>query len=244
MEIFHNRDRPNYEEVISYGPKWLTGYREMDANYQYAGWTLDLMAYWLERIIHNVFPLYADEETITQLEKFLGLEYDPSLSLETRRKVVAAFYYFGYGKLSKTTIVNLIKAYTGCDSDVAYDGQAFLIEIDGRELPVLIDDKLLSIISRRMPAHLGYAVNIIKEARGKVYAGCGIFAVYHPAAIIDGHEKQHETLQSIFSGIAGVTEYRPTAIIDGHEKQREMSQNTHAGAAGVMEYRPAAIMQA
>lgn len=171
MRIFHNRDRPNYQEIISYGPKWLTEYREMDANYQYAGWTLDLMAYWLEQIVCNVFPLHADEATITEFEKFLEIEFDPSATLEERRKVVAAYYYFGYGKLSKTAIQNLIKAYTGCDSDVTYDGLAFSIYIAGNGLPVLMDDKILNIISRRMPAHLGYSVNIEEEIMLTEYLG-------------------------------------------------------------------------
>ena len=69
MEIFGNRWRPNYDEIVSYGPRWLTEYREMDANYRYAGWTLDLMACWLERIVNNDFPAYADEETIGMWER-------------------------------------------------------------------------------------------------------------------------------------------------------------------------------
>ena len=73
MEIFHNRDRPNYEEVVSYGPKWWTEYREMDANYRFAGWTLDLMAYFLEQTVKNQFPSQADERTIAMFERMRKL---------------------------------------------------------------------------------------------------------------------------------------------------------------------------
>lgn len=186
MKIFHNRDRPNYYELISYGPKWLTEYREMDANYQYAGWTLDLMAYWLEQIVYNVFPLYADEPTISKFEKFLGIEYDPSATLDERRKIVAAFYYFGFGKLSRTAIINFIKAYTGCDSDVTYNGSAFFIYIDGQGLPVLVDDKLLNMVSRRMPAHLGYSVQIEEETLLTEYLG--FIQVVTPHIVIEMDE--------------------------------------------------------
>lgn len=183
MKIFHNRDRPNYYEIVSYGPKWLTEYREMDANYRYAGWTLDLMAYWLDQIIYNVFPLYADEYTITRFEKFLGIEYDPEATLDDRRRIVAAFYYFGLGKLSRTAIINLIKAYTGCDSDVTYDGMAFFIHIDGQEKPVLVDVKLLNMISRRMPAHLGYSVQI--EEKSLLTEYLGFIQVVTPHIVIE-----------------------------------------------------------
>ncbi|MDO4650431.1 MAG: hypothetical protein Q4B26_17470, partial [Eubacteriales bacterium] len=74
MEIFHNRDRSGYEEIVSYGPRWWTEYLEMDANYRFAGWTLDLMAHFLERIIKNQYPLNADEQTIELLEKLLHIE--------------------------------------------------------------------------------------------------------------------------------------------------------------------------
>lgn len=186
MKIFHNRDRPNYYEVVSYGPKWLTEFREMDANYQYAGWTLDLMAYWLEQMIHNVFPLFADEPTITKYEKFLGLEYDPYATLEERRKTVAAFYYFGFGKLSRSAIIKFIKDYTGCDSDVTYNGMAFFIHIDGQGLPVLVDDKFLNTISRRMPAHLGYSVQVEENTLLTEYLG--YIQVVTPHIVIEMEE--------------------------------------------------------
>ena len=64
MNIFHNDSRSGYEEIVSYGPKWLTEYKEMDAVYQYAGWTLDLMASFLEQIIRNRFPAQAVRSNI------------------------------------------------------------------------------------------------------------------------------------------------------------------------------------
>lgn len=44
MDIFCNGQN-GYEEIANYGPRWWTEYREMDANYRFAGWTLNLMAY-------------------------------------------------------------------------------------------------------------------------------------------------------------------------------------------------------
>lgn len=186
MRVFHNDNRPNYEEIIRYGPSWLTEFKEMDANYKYAGWTLDLMAHWLERVVRNVFPYLADEETISDLEKLLRIEHDSSATLEERRNVVASYYYFGFGKLSRTSIINFIKAYTGCDSDLTYDSMAFLIHVDGRGLPVLVDDKLLDMINRRMPAHLGYSIQIEEETSVTEYVGIEICMTPH--IVIDTEE--------------------------------------------------------
>ena len=87
MEVFNNQQRSGYEEIVSYGPKWWTEFREMDANYRFAGWTLDLMAYWLERVVNNQFPANADERTITTVfEPALGIEPEPDETLEERRK--------------------------------------------------------------------------------------------------------------------------------------------------------------
>ena len=38
MEVFNNQQRSGYEEIVSYGPKWWAEFREMDANYRFAGW--------------------------------------------------------------------------------------------------------------------------------------------------------------------------------------------------------------
>lgn len=155
MEIFHNRDRPNYEEVVSYGPKWWTEYREMDANYRFAGWTLDLMAYFLEQTVKNQFPLQADERTIAMFERMLRIEYDAEMTLEERRRAVAAFYS-GTGHLSRSVILQLIKAYTGHDGDVYWDGDILCIVFDNNDTYRISIALLQKILDRRMPAHIAY----------------------------------------------------------------------------------------
>lgn len=164
MEIFCNCMQPNYDQIVSYGPKWWTEYREMDANYRFAGWTLDLMAYWLEKIIQNQFPAIADENTIRILERILGIEYDPDATLEERRKIVA-IYYSGTGKLSKSVIQSTVKFYTGCDCDIFWDGTVFRIDVLGEKGPQFINDKILKFIRRRMPAHISYSVSAEEETK-------------------------------------------------------------------------------
>jgi hypothetical protein len=157
MEIFNNRQRSGYEEIVSYGPHWLTEYREMDAVYQFAGWTLDLMAYWLERTVNNQFPTQADEQAIKIFEQVLNLEPDPEDTLEERRRTVAA-YYSGTGKLSRSTIQSMIQTYSGCNSELWWNALTLQIRIFCDEDGKFSQKKIYDILSRRMPAHIGFSV--------------------------------------------------------------------------------------
>lgn len=161
MEIFNNRQRSGYEEIISYGPRWLNEYREMNANYRFAGWTLDLMAYFLERIINNQFPAHADEKAISLFEKILKISPRPEDSLEERRRTVAA-YYAGSGKLSKSVIQSIIKTYTACDSDIWWSAINVLqIRVYANGEFEFSNSKIADIISRRMPAHIAFALRYL-----------------------------------------------------------------------------------
>jgi len=170
MEIFYNQSRPNYEEISSYGPKWWTEYREMDANYKFAGWTLDLMAYHLEKLIKNQFPMLADEKTIGILEKLLCIESDTSIPLDERRRIVM-MYYSGNGHLSRSLIQQMIRIYVGCESEIFWDGLTFQIKIIGEEGPQFINEKILKFISRRMPAHISYGVSVQETIRQMDHVG-------------------------------------------------------------------------
>lgn len=157
MEVFNNQERSGYQEIVSYGPKWWTEYREMDAVYRYAGWTLDLMAHWLERIVNNQFPIHADEKTITMFENLLGIQPEADENLEERRRMVAA-YYSGTGKLSKTGIQSIIRAYTGCESELWWDQLTLQIRIycDGEYS--FSNSQVSKIIDRRIPAHIAFTM--------------------------------------------------------------------------------------
>lgn len=153
MDIFNNRAISGYEEICSYGPSWWPEYREMDAVYRFAGWTLDLMALWLEKIVLNQFPAYADEETIAILEKILKLEPAPGDSLEERRRTVA-LYFPENGNFRASTIQSLIQTYSGCSSDIWWEDGILQIRIYLDDETAFFPEKISGIVSRRMPAHI------------------------------------------------------------------------------------------
>ena len=99
MEIFYNSSSPGYEEIVSYGPKWWTEYREMNAVYMFEGWLLDILAKKMEQEVKNLFPSQADLPTLLAYERMLGIEHDVELTIEERRRIVE-IYYSGTGHLS------------------------------------------------------------------------------------------------------------------------------------------------
>lgn len=92
MEIFYNSSSPGYEEIVSYGPKWWTEYREMNAVYMFEGWLLDILAKKMEQEVKNLFPSQADLPTLLAYERMLGIEHDAELTIEERRRIVEIYY--------------------------------------------------------------------------------------------------------------------------------------------------------
>lgn len=161
MNIFNNQQTSGYSEIVSYGPKWWTEYREMNAVYRFAGWTLDLMALWLEKLVLNQFPAYADEESIALFEKILHIEPLLGESLEERRKTVS-LAFGGGGKLRASDIKSMIRTYSGCDSDVRWENGVLHVRIILDDETEFYPAKIIALINRKLPAHIavryGYLV--------------------------------------------------------------------------------------
>ena len=221
MEIFYNAVDPNYDQIVEMGPKWWTEYREMDANYRYAGWTLDLMAYFLEKLIQNEFPTYCDEETLTIFENVLQIEYDTEMTLEERRRVVSA-YWSGNGKMSKTTIEGIVSSYTGQDADIRWEDETLVIDFDNTDTAMVSMSMLQRILRRRMPAHIDYSIRCVATA----HVGIAASKLYWPV-----HFEQVGTLPNTNVGLSlnhGELDLEMEA--EGHRTLRLMAGDTAGGA--------------
>lgn len=156
MEIFYNSHSPGYEEIVSYGPKWWTEYKEMDAVYMFEGWLLDILAKKMEQEVKNLFPSQADDSTLFEYEKLFGIEHDVEISIEDRRRIVEA-YYAGIGHLSRSSILQLIKTYTGHEGNVQWgEGGVLLITFNNDDSVFVSLGILQKIIERRIPAHIPF----------------------------------------------------------------------------------------
>lgn len=155
MEIFRNTPTPYYDQLVKAGPAWLAEFREMDANYQFAAWTLELGAHFLDRMIQNEFPAYCDEEHLIIFERLLNIEYEREVTMEERRRTVCA-YWSGNGKISKSTIEGMVSTYTGHEADVRWEGTTLVIDFDNTDTINVYLSMLQRILRRRMPAHIDY----------------------------------------------------------------------------------------
>lgn len=154
--VFYNQTRSGYEELISYGPYFYKDILEMDANYQFAGKTLDIMADGLEKIISNQFIDFADEEAVRRYESWLGISSDATRSLNDRRKKVKLVWNGGE-KLNGSLIKRLVSSYIGCEPELIMTTH-LIINIDVAPNDDAYIEDLKQQLDRMMPAHLAYSI--------------------------------------------------------------------------------------
>lgn len=149
---------PHKEVLKQWGPMFWTQFREMMANYEFAGWTLDLLAYVLYRKTNNLFISTADENTIKQYEDMFRVAPSEEQTLEERRAIIL-LRFIGNQKISFSSIKSYIKEATGADCDVSWEGDTdttirIRIYRDGN--PINNHNALYDTIRHKLPAQLGY----------------------------------------------------------------------------------------
>lgn len=157
MSVFNNDQVPGYDEIVSYGPAWWTDYKEMDAVYRFAGWTLDLMAYFLEKLVLNESPATCDEATLLAFERLLRIDHDASATLDERRSTVMA-YWSNSITLSRSEILKIISKYTSLPADVLWDNTTLVLYYPRMKAYRAAMPILRNILARRLPAHIAYRV--------------------------------------------------------------------------------------
>lgn len=153
MLIFNNGQRSGYEEIVSYVPKFLTEIKEMDAIYHFAGWTLDVMAADLEKIISMQFIINMNDETLERFEKFLEIKTDSTMSIE-ERKIIAAAAFNNYGKMSKTRICEIVNSLAGCECDVVLKNSVLIINMSFKNNPARYMSSIRKFLRKSVPAHI------------------------------------------------------------------------------------------
>lgn len=153
MLVFNNQQRSGYDEIVSYGPKFYPSIKEMDAIYRFAGWTLDLMAADLEKLVSYQFLNYMDDEALTRFEKFLGIPYDGSKTIE-ERKTLAYANWSSSGKMSKTKIASIVNAFAECECTVSFENSVLNIDMVFKDDPTVYMDDIRELLRKTIPAHI------------------------------------------------------------------------------------------
>ena len=117
MRFYGNQFGSSYEELISYYPRYYRDVLEMVAILNAQGKLLDDAKAQIEQNYLNNFIEYMDEAAISDLEEFLEIHNDGTKTLDERKKIVKP-YFAGFGRISSTTIKEMIAAYSDATADV------------------------------------------------------------------------------------------------------------------------------
>lgn len=161
MSMFNPYWKCNYDELITFYPRFYREVFEMDAILRAEGGLADGVQNGIDKMLMNNFIDGADEETLTRLEAFLGLSLMKQRTVEERRRFVKSFFA-GQGKVSRTRIAEMIRAYTGADTKCEFypfdsEGNNRLdIQFDrGSEAVIYISD-IYILLAKMLPAHIEY----------------------------------------------------------------------------------------
>ena len=151
---------PNcFEELMSQYPQFYREVDEMVAILKAFGRWMDYAEADVERVCGDGFLQTADEETISNLEVFLNLTINRTVSLEERRKLLR-LYFAGLTKLDEGLIKETLKSLTGADFEIEfkqYDEEgnhALYIVAPRPDIQIMNDEGVRQNILRRLPAHI------------------------------------------------------------------------------------------
>lgn len=164
MKKFYNRQfASNYEELISYYPRYYREVWEMVAILKANGRLLDNAQDAIENIYKNGFIDSMDEAAIAELERFLYIRARGRRTLEERRRLIKS-YIIGFGKISATLLSDMLQAYTGSPSIIKlepFDDQRnnkLYISTSPQNDFFFFASDVLDILSKKVPAHILFSI--------------------------------------------------------------------------------------
>lgn len=165
MRLYNKYYASGYDELITYYPKYYREVYEMVEILKANGRLLDNLEENIEKVYLNCFIDYADEETITILEKFLDIGLNRSRKLEERRRLVKSFFV-GFGKVSASMLEEMIKSYTGAGVSSRFEpcddkgnNMLYLNFERGEETTLYMSDINL-LLGKKIPAHIAWQAAI------------------------------------------------------------------------------------
>lgn len=180
--FYNNYYNSNYEELLTYYPKFYRDVLEMRAVLEAEGKIADDLQANIEQVFDDCFIDTADETTIRNLEEFLFLGLYKQRSLEERRRLVKSLFV-GSGKVSASMLCETISAYTGAAVTVSFEpfdaegNNKLNIEFDRGTDRTLYMSDILTLIEKRIPAHIehesavvySFPVGVEKHAKSYAY---------------------------------------------------------------------------
>ncbi len=166
MKFYERYYKNNYEELITWYPRFYRDVFEMVEILKASGQVLDALEDKIEQAYLNNFILTADTETISRWETLLGITYSEPLTLPQRKRVVIA-RLIGNGHIGEPEIREVIRNYTENTAMIDFGRGVISIMIEGT---VFDERNLHKTILCRIPAHLALdmKIHIRRSFSGKV----------------------------------------------------------------------------
>lgn len=223
MQISSNGWACNYDELITFYPRFYRTVFEMEAILRSEGHIMDQIEDGFNKAVGNMFIDEADEGTIASLEKFLRLSLKKERTLEERRRLVRSFFA-GNGKISQSSIRETIKAYTGADTncellpcDEAGNNRLYINFERGQNETLFYSD-IVQILERMIPAHIDFqaaVTRIVSVGVGKKKTaylhGFEFAGTYPETAKLGDINAQSAAVE--FSAVSAMPSYIPCGTI-------------------------------
>ena len=161
MTLYKNALPTTYEEIKRFFPSWYTDILEMDSIWRAQGKQFDNIRVDVDRIVSNRFIAHADEETISELERFIHISPAKGQTLEERRMVVATALKGSNNHIGAPEIREIVSRFTGeGDVSVSFNNGTIFVEV---EKPFTSTGNYLSCynaLSNVIPAHLALQMEL------------------------------------------------------------------------------------
>lgn len=230
MRFYEKQFENNFEELITYYPRFYRDVYEMVEILKANGRVFDRMEGDIEQTYLNCFIEYADEETIKKLEDFLDIRLNKSRTLEERRRLVKS-YFIGFGKVSATMLKEMIQSYTGAEVECKFEpfdetgnNMLYLNFQRGKE-PTLYMSDINLLLSKKIPAHIKWRAAVTY----RFPIGIGKRRTHYPCSYEFCGTKPEPVLVASAHGIETVTAPGATNAVMTYKNSSEGGVTPEAG---------------
>lgn len=255
MKFYEKTFENNYEELITYYPRFYREVYEMVEILKAHGSVADGIEANIEQTYLNSFIDYADEATITKLEKFLMIGLNKSRTLEERRRLVKS-YFVGFGKVSSTMLEEMIQSYTGAAVESRFEpsdeegNNTLYINFQRGNEPTLYMSDINILLGKKIPAHINWQAAVtyrfevgigIKRTHYRYgYDLCGtkpdiamIGAIFNRASVTQANRKNYTSDYKTTAEEAQEAGKWPTATTLGMANEIDTAASVKADSYGI-----------
>lgn len=178
--MFYNKYfKSNYEELLTYYPRYYRDVLEMQAILVAEGKLADGLENGIERVFADCFIDSSDLYTVQRLEAFLGIDAPSERSLEERRQFIKS-HFMGIGRTSASVLADMIRSYTGGDVDITFKpfdvagNNCLFIDLPYSQGTLYAND-IEKILIKRLPAHVMYRIRLKMDLSTGLYPVSSLF---------------------------------------------------------------------